>query len=323
MLKTPSLARAAASFIAGLALSAASAIPVHAAEFITIATGGTSGVYYPLGVALSQIDAKAIPSAKTTVQATKGSVENLNLIEAGRAEVGFSLGDSLSDAWKGDAEAGFKTPLKKLRTMAAIYPNYVQIVASADSGIKTLADLKGKRIAVGAPKSGTELNARAILKAAGLSYADFAKVEYLPFGESVELMKNRQLDATLQSAGLGVSSLRDLAATQKIVVVPIPAEVVAKVGDSAYQPGVIPANTYEGQAAEVPTAAIRNFLVTREGLSDEMVYQMTKAMFTHLPELVAAHAAAKAINLQMAAKGSPVPLHPGAEKYYREVGVLK
>ncbi len=323
MLKTPSLARAAASFIAGLALSAASAIPVHAAEFITIATGGTSGVYYPLGVALSQIDAKAIPSAKTTVQATKGSVENLNLIEAGRAEVGFSLGDSLSDAWKGDAEAGFKTPLKKLRTMAAIYPNYVQIVASADSGIKTLADLKGKRIAVGAPKSGTELNARAILKAAGLSYADFAKVEYLPFGESVELMKNRQLDVTLQSAGLGVSSLRDLATSQKIVVVPIPAEVVAKVGDSAYQPGVIPANTYEGQAAEVPTAAIRNFLVTREGLSDEMVYQMTKAMFTHLPELVAAHAAAKAINLQMAAKGSPVPLHPGAEKYYREVGVLK
>ena len=323
MLKTTSWGRATAVFIAGLALAAASAIPGHAAEFITIATGGTSGVYYPLGVALSQIDAKAIPSAKTTVQATKGSVENLNLIEAGRAEVGFSLGDSLSDAWKGDTEAGFKAPLKKLRTMAAIYPNYVQIVASADSGIKTLADLKGKRIAVGAPKSGTELNARAILKAAGLSYADFAKVEYLPFGESVELMKNRQLDVTLQSAGLGVSSLRDLAATQKIVVVAIPAEVVAKVGDSAYQPGMIPANTYEGQTTEVPTAAIRNFLVTREGLSDETVYQMTKAMFTHLPELVAAHAAAKAISLQIAAKGSPVPLHPGAERYYREAGVLK
>ncbi|SCC94380.1 TRAP transporter solute receptor, TAXI family [Thiomonas sp. X19] len=323
MLKTPSLARTAASLIAGFALAAATAVQVHAAEFITIATGGTSGVYYPLGVALSQVYTKAIPSAKTAVQATKGSVENLNLLEAGRAEVGFSLGDSLSDAWKGDAEAGFKAPLKKLRTMAAIYPNYVQIVASADSGIKTLADLKGKRIAVGAPKSGTELNARAILKAAGLSYADFAKVEYLPFGESVELMKNRQLDATFQSAGLGVSSLRDLAATQKIVVVAILAEVVAKVGDAAYQAGMIPANTYEGQATEVPTAAIRNFLVTREGLSDEMVYQMTKAMFTHLPELVAAHAAAKAINLQMAAKGSPVPLHPGAEKYYREVGVSK
>ena len=323
MFKIPLLARSAASILAGLALGLAATAPVQAAEFITIATGGTSGVYYPLGVALSQIDAKALPHAKTTVQATKGSVENLNLLEAGRAEVGFSLGDSLSDAWKGDAEAGFKAPLKKLRTMAAIYPNYVQIVASADSGIKTLADLKGKRIAVGAPKSGTELNARAILKAAGLSYADFTKVEYLPFGESVELMKNRQLDATLQSAGLGVASLRDLAATQKIVVVAIPPEVVAKVGDAAYQPGVIPAHTYEGQSSDVATAKIQNFLVTREGLSDDMVYQMTKAMFTHLPELAAAHAAAKVISLQTAAKGSPVPLHPGAEKYYREAGVLK
>ncbi|MGE0072224.1 MAG: TAXI family TRAP transporter solute-binding subunit, partial [Thiomonas sp.] len=170
-----------------------------AAEYITIATGGTSGVYYPLGVALSQIYAKAIPAAKSSVQATKGSVENLNLLEAGRAELGFSLGDALSDAWKGDVEAGFKAPLKKLRTMAAIYSNYVQIVARADSGIKTLADLKGKSISVGAAKSGTELNARAIFKAAGLSYKDFSKVEYLPFGESVELMKNRQLDVTLQS----------------------------------------------------------------------------------------------------------------------------
>lgn len=294
-----------------------------AAEYITIATGGTSGVYYPLGVALSQIYTKAIPAAKSSVQATKGSVENLNLLEAGRAELGFSLGDSLSDAWKGEADAGFKAPLKKLRTMAAIYSNYVQIVARADSGIKSLADLKGKSISVGAPKSGTELNARALLKAAGLSYKDFSKVEYLPFGESVELMKNRQLDATLQSAGLGVASLRDLAASQKIVVVPVPDDVIAKVGDPAYQSGVIPANTYEGQTSAVPTARIQNFLVTREGLSEDLVYQMTKAMFTNLPELVAAHAAAKGISLKEAPLNAPVPLHPGAAKYYREAGVLK
>ncbi|OZB72685.1 MAG: C4-dicarboxylate ABC transporter [Thiomonas sp. 14-64-326] len=289
--------------------------PAFAAEYLTIATGGTSGVYYPLGVALSQIYTKAIPAAKSSVQATKGSVENLNLLEAGRAELGFSLGDSLSDAWKGEADAGFKVPLKELRTLAAIYSNYVQIVARADSGIKTLADLK--------PKSGTELNARALIKAAGLSYKDFSKVEYLPFGESVELMKNRQLDATLQSAGLGVASLRDLAASQKIVVVPVPADIIAKVGDPAYQSGVIPANTYEGQTSAVPTARIQNFLVTREGLSEEMVYQMTKAMFTHLTELVAAHAAAKGISLKDAPLNSPVPLHPGAAKYYREAGVLK
>ncbi|MEW5889914.1 MAG: TAXI family TRAP transporter solute-binding subunit [Pseudomonadota bacterium] len=314
--------KALRAFGVGLCLAALS-LSSHAQQFINVLTGGTSGVYYPLGVALSQIYGKAIPEAKSSVQATKASAENLNLLQAGRGEIAFTLGDALSDAWKGEAEAGFKTPLKKLRGVAGIYPNYIQIVASADSGIKTLADLKGKRISVGAPKSGTELNARAILKAAGLNYKDFAKVEYLPFGESVELMKNRQLDVTLQSAGLGVASLRDLATSVKIVVVPVPADVVAKVGDPAYQPAVIPANTYEGQNADVPTVAIANFLVTHEGVPADIVYKMTKAMYDNLDQLVAAHAAAKAIKRENAVKGMPVPLHPGAEKYYREVGLLK
>jgi TRAP transporter TAXI family solute receptor len=308
--------------LAGATLLAAA--PAQAQQqFITVLTGGTSGVYYPMGVALSQIYAKAMPDAKCTVQATKASAENLNLLQAGRGEVAFTLGDSLSDAWRGNADAGFKTPLKKLRGIAGMYPNYIQIVASADSGVKTLADLKGKRISVGAPKSGTELNARAIFKAAGLTYADFAKVEYLPFGESVELMKNRQLDATLQSAGLGVSSLRDLATSVKIVIVPITADVIAKVGDPAYQAGAVPANTYEGQAASVPTAFVQNFLVTHEGVPTDTVYKMTKAMFENLDHLVAAHAAAKAIHKETALVGMPLPLHPGAEKYYREIGLIK
>ncbi len=298
-------------------------VAIAQTKFITVLTGGTSGVYYPLGVALSQLYGKALPDAKVSVQSTKASGENLNLLQAGRGEIAFTLGDALSDAWKGNAEAGFPTPLKKLRTVAGIYANYIQIVASADSGIKTLADLKGKRLSVGAPKSGTELNARAILKAAGLSYKDLGKVEYLAFGESVELMKNRQLDATLQSAGLGVASLRDLATSMKIVVVPIPADVVAKVGDPAYQSAPIPARTYEGQDADVPTAAVQNFLVTSEAVPTDVVYAMTKAMFTNLPALVAAHSAAKAIKLENAIKSLPVPLHPGAEKYYREVGLLK
>jgi uncharacterized protein len=307
---------------AGAALIVAT--PAHAQQqFINVLTGGTSGVYYPMGVALSQIYSKAIPNAKVSVQATKASAENLNLLQAGRGEIAFALGDSLSDAWKGDEEAGFKTPLKKLRGVAGIYPNYIQIVASADSGIKTLADLKGKRISVGAPKSGTELNARAIFKAAGLSYKDFAKVEYLPFGESVELMKNRQIDVTLQSAGLGVSALRDLASAQKIVIVPIPPEIVAKVGDPAYQSGMVPAKTYEGQTANVPTAYVQNFLVTHEGVPADVVYKMTKSMFENLDQLTAAHAAAKSIRKEGAVIGMPVPLHPGAEKYYKEIGVIK
>jgi TRAP transporter TAXI family solute receptor len=305
---------------AGLALATGAAAQQ---KFINVLTGGQAGVYYPLGVALSQIYNKAIPDAKATVQATKASVENLNLLQAGRGEIALTLGDSLSDAWKGVEDAGFKTKLDKLRTVAGVYSNYIQIVASADAGIKTLADLKGKRISVGAPRSGTELNARAILKAAGLDYKDFAKVEFLPFGESVELMKNRQLDLTLQSAGLGVASIRDLATSIKIVVVPIPAEVVAKVGDAAYQPGTIPANTYTGQTEAVPTAAIKNFLVSHSGVPNDVVYLMTKSMFDNLDTLVASHSAAKGIVRDDAIKSLPVPLHPGAERYYREVGLLK
>ena len=306
-----------------IAVSSAAAPAFAQQKFINVLTGGQSGVYYPLGVALSQLYSKAIPDVRTSAQATKASVENLNLLEAGRGEVAFSLGDTLSDAYKGNEEAGFKTPLKKLRVMAAIYPNYIQIVANADAGIKTLADLKGKRISVGAPKSGTELNARAVLKAAGLTYKDFSKVEYLAFGESVELMKNRQLDATLQSAGLGVASIRDLATSVDIVVVAVPADIVAKIGDPAYQAAVIPANTYTGQTAAVPTVAIQNFLVTTSAVPVDTVYTMTKATFENLDQLVAAHNAAKGISKENAAKNPPVPLHPGAEKYYREIGVLK
>ena len=309
--------------VAAFGLATLAAAPASAQQFVNILTGGQSGVYYPLGVALAQVYGKAIPNAKSTAQVTKASAENLNLLQAGRGELAFTLADALSDAWKGDEEAGFKTPLKKLRGLSATYNNYIQIVASADSGIKTLADLKGKRVSVGAAKSGTELNARAIFKAAGLSYKDLSKVEYLPFGESVELIKNRQLDATLQSAGLGVASIRDLATSVKIVVVAIPPDIVAKVGDAAYQPAVIPANTYEGQTADVATAAIPNFLVTQSDVSNDLAYQMTKALYDNLDTLYAAHNAAKAIKRENAVKGMPVPLHPGAERYYKEVGVIK
>lgn len=298
------------------------ALPAQAQQFINILTGGTSGVYYPLGNALTAIYGKALPNAKSTVQATKASVENLNLLEAGRGEIAFTLGDALAQAWAGVEDAGYKAPLKKLRAVAGIYPNYIQVVASAESGIKTLADLKGKRVSVGAPKSGTELNARAVFKAADLTYADM-RVQYLPFGESVELLKNRQLDATLQSAGLGVASIRDLASTVDIVVVAIPAVLVAKIGDPAYQPAMVPANTYKGQAADVATVAINNFLVTHQGLGDDAVYAMTKAIFDNLTDLQAAHAAAKDIKLENAAKAMPVPLHPGAERFYREKGLVK
>src|SRR5437762_12334981 len=244
-----------------------SAPTAQAQAFINVLTGGTSGVYYPLGVAIGKIYSDKIPNVKTQVQPTKASVENLILLQNGRGELAFALGDSLKAAWDGDEEAGLKTKLDKPRTIGAMYPNYIQIVATADSGIKTLADLKGKSLSVGAPKSGTELNSRAILGAAGLNYKDIGKVEYLPFAESVDLMKNRQLNATLQSAGLGVASLKDLSTSTEITVVSVPKEVVDKIGPP-FVSVTIPANTYNGQDKDVPTAAVVNYLVTSSAVTD-------------------------------------------------------
>ncbi len=309
------------ALLAALLLTS-NAAKAQSAEFINILTGGTAGVYYPLGSALTKIYGDNIKGSKVQVQVTKASVENLNLLQEGKGEIAFVLGDSAKDAWAGNEDAGFKSKLDKLRIIGAIYPNYVQIVASKGSNIKTLADLKGKRISVGAAKSGTELNARAVLAAAGMSYKDLGKVEYLPFAESVELIKNRQLDATLQSAGLGVASLKDLANSVEINVVAVPADVVKKMGAPFIQ-GTIPAETYKGQTTAVSTTAIVNYLVTRKDVSDATAYQMTKLFYENLPALVAAHSAAKDINVKDAANNPPLPLHPGATKYYKEKGLIK
>lgn len=308
---------------AAMAMAAVWPAPsARAGQFINVLTGGTSGVYYPLGVAIGKIYSDKLPDVRTQVQATKASVENLILLQQGRGEIAFAMGDSLKAAWDGDEEAGFKGRLDRLRIIGAIYPNYIQIVATADSNIRTLADLRGKRLSVGAPKSGTELNSRAILAAAGLSYRDIGKVEFLPFAESVELMKDRQLDATLQSAGLGVASLKDLSASTEIRLVSVPKEVVDKIGPP-FVPVKIPANTYTGQDKDVPTAAVANYLVTSSAVSDDLVYQMTRLIFENLPELANAHASGKEIKLETATTGNPIPLHPGAIQYYKEKGLLK
>ena len=309
---------AASAVVAGLAFAPATA---SAQQFINVLTGGTSGVYYPLGVALAKVYADNIEGVKTQVQSTKASVENVNLVTQGRGEIAFALGDTVKAAAEGNADAGFQQPVENLRAIAAIYPNYVQIVASQESGITDLVGLKGKALSVGAPASGTELNARAIFGAAEMSYDDLGKTEYLPFAESVELIKNRQLDATLQSAGLGVASIRDLASSLPITVVAVPAEIAEKLG-APFAAAEIPAGTYDGQDAAVPTLAITNILVTSSEVDEELAYQMTKQLFENLPELIAAHNAAEGIDPKTAGKNLPVPLHPGAERYYKEAGLL-
>jgi len=319
----PSALRTLTLGLAAVASLSLAPKPASAEQFINVVTGGTSGVYYPLGVALTKLYVDAIPGVRTSVQATKASAENLNLLQRGRAELAFTLGDALADAWNGNAEAGFAQKLDQLRGVAAIYSNYVHFVARADSGIKSLADLKGKRVSVGAPKSGTELNARALLTANGIKYSDFSKVEYLPYAESAQLIQNNQIDATLLSSGLGVAAIRELAASTAVVIVPISEAEIKKIGQPVYQLGTIPAGTYNGQDTSVTTVTINNYLVSHSGVPDDVVYQMTKAMYTHLDALVAAHSAAKAIDPKKATAGMPLPLHPGAAKYYKEVGLVK
>ncbi len=299
----------------------ATPLAANAQEFINILTGGTSGVYYPLGVGLSNIYGENIEGARTQVQSTKASVENMNLLQDGRGELAFALGDTVAMAWEGNADAGFTAPLDQIRGIAAIYPNYIQVVASAESGITEFADLAGKGLSVGAPASGTELNARAIFGAMGMSYDDLGKTEYLPFAESVELIKNRQLDATLQSAGLGVASIRDLASSIDINVVAIPTETAESLG-APYIAATIPAGTYDGQEEDVSTVAVSNYLVTHAGVSDDLAYQMTKLLYENLDTLEANHMAAADIKIENALEGMPIPLHPGSERYYREQGMI-
>lgn len=284
-------------------------------------TGGSLGVYYPLGVSIAMVYAD-IPGAKLQVETTDGSVENLMRLQQGSEQVAFALGDALMAAWRGDAAAGFSSKLDHLRVIGALYPNYIHIVATRASGIHALADLKGKSLAVGAAKSGTELNARAIFKAAGMDLKSLGKVETIPFADSTQRMLKTELDASLQSAGLSVTSIKELTDNSDTVLVPMPASVVRKLG-APFRPAVIPAGTYRGQDQAVPTAAVMNYLVTSTAVSDDLAYEMTKRLFGAVDELAIAHRAGHEIKLAAAVSRSPVPLHPGALRYYREKGLIK
>jgi uncharacterized protein len=297
-------------------------VPAKAQDFINVLTGGTSGVYYPLGVALAKIYSDNMEGVQTQVQSTKASVENLNLLQQGRGEIALALGDSVMAAWAGDQEAGFPQQLDKIRAIAAIYPNYVQIVASKESGITDLEDLKGRSLSVGAPASGTELNARAIFAAAGMSYDDLGKIEYLPFAESVELIKNRQLDATLQSAGLGVASIRDLASSVDVVVVEVPVSLIEKAG-APFQAGTIPAGTYRGQDEDVQTVASATTIIARADLDEDLVYELTRTLVENRQRLMDVSSALEAFTIEGATVGLGIDLHPGAERYFREIGALE
>ena len=302
--------------LSALVLAADSAV-------VTILTSRASPAHFPIAMALASALGKATPALKANVQSTRDAVENLEALDAGRAELAFTLGDTLSAAQRGSENGGFAAPLSHLRAIAALYPSYLQIIARADSGVRSLRDLRGKRVSVGIPRSSIEQDARAILAAAGIEYRDFRQVEYLPFGESVELIKERRLDATLQSAAIGVSTLRDLALAIDLVFVPVPDNVARRIDDPAYARATIPANTYRGQSKAVSTLAVQNVVVTHDGVSEDRAYAMTKALWSDVAAIASSHPAAKSMDRDAALPGIVVPLHPGAERYYRETGVLR
>lgn len=303
--------------IAAIVVGLLMGTPAGAGEPLTILTGDTSGIYFPLGIGMGKLLSDGFPERTVQVQVSKGSVANLKLLADGNGEIGFAAADAIEAAKRGDAAAGFPTPLTNLRSIGALYPNYVQIVASAESGVRTLTDLKGKRLFIGAAQSEIDLSARKVLTAVGLDANDISATKEIGFSESVDQMKEGKLDATVQSAGLGVPSLNELSNTTEIVMIGIPPELVEKMG-LPFVPARIPANTYKGQSEAVPSATLMNYLVTRADLPDEHVKHMTALIFERLDRLVELHRATRDMTLATATLSGPLPMHPGAAQYFRD-----
>lgn len=290
---------------------------------VTILTGGTSGIYFQLGNALAKIYGEKL-DAQTSAQTTGASAENAAKISRDKAELGFAMADTVSDAYNGQGNFAKVEPLSDLRAVASLYPNYMQIVTPKSSGIKTLEDLKGKDLAVGALGSGTEIMAKRILEEAGLTYED-VNADFLSFSEGIEGIKNGTTDVAFLSSGFPNSGIMELAATDEVEIIPVPKKLTEKLKETypAFEVGEIPADTYKGVKEPRETVKVTNLLITNEKMEDEYVYQLTKTLFENLDELSNAHSSAKKIELEKAADKLPLPLHPGAEKYYKEQGVVK
>lgn len=297
--------------------------PVTAhSQSVEILTGGKAGVYYPVGVELKRIFERDLRGATVTVRSTQGTVENLNLLQRGTGHLALAQGDILSAAMEGKAEAGFPSSRTKIRLVGAAYPNYIHLVARQDARIQSIHDLAGKRVSVGAARSGNELNARALLGAVKLSYADLLHVEYLHYGESVELLVKGELDAIIVSAGLGVKAVNDASKRASVKLVPIGSKVVEANGTMFFATS-IPPDIYPGQKQAIPTAALNNYFVTSADVPEAVVYAMTKAIFGNLTEVRAAHGAIRNISRESALSVRPIEVHPGALRYFRESGVIK
>jgi len=290
---------------------------------LSIATGGTGGVYYPMGGGLANIISKYVPYTEATAEVTTASVDNCRLVGAGKAELAFIMADTGWDAYQGKAQFKEKIPL---RTVAVLYPNNMHLVTLEGKGIEKVTDLKGKRVSTGAPGSGTEIMALRVIEAYGLDPTKDMKRDKLSVSESAGALKDGKIDAFFWVGGLPTAAVTDLGATPGVKMKLIAhADAVPKMREKygpLYVKGVIPPKTYPGQSAEIPISVVWNLLICNENMKESLVYDILKAIFDHKPELVPSHREASTLSLEhQAGGGSPIPLHPGAIRYFAEKGI--
>ncbi|MFP4043127.1 MAG: TAXI family TRAP transporter solute-binding subunit [Rhodosalinus sp.] len=303
-------------------LAAAAAVAIGGtaqAQDLSIATGGTGGTYYPYGGGLAELIGKHIDGASATAEVTGASVENMALISRGDSDLAIALADTVVDAYEGNGQ--FEGRAVDARALASIYPNAIQIVTLADSGVESLSDLEGKRVSVGAPGSGTEVNARRILEANGITYDDI-DAQRLNFNETADALRDGDIDAGFWSVGPPTSSIMNLAATRDIRLVPLSDEEVQAGIDqhgtfAAYS---LRAGIYEGVEEAVPTIAVPNVLVVHADMDEDLAYQITMNMFENVDELIAVHPAANDTTVDFSLGATPIPMHAGALRYYEETG---
>ncbi|WP_445010566.1 TAXI family TRAP transporter solute-binding subunit [Vreelandella stevensii] len=298
----------------------AAALPASAQQ-LSIATGGTGGVYYPIGGGFAEMINNHIDGAQATAEVTGASVENMGLIMRGDADLALVLADTAYQAYTGTGDFEGRQ-IENTRALASVYPNAVQLVTLADSDIHSIADLAGKRVSVGAPGSGTELNARALLEANGVSYSDFTP-QRLNFNETADAIRDGDIDAGFWSVGPPTSSILNLAATRDIRLIGLSDEEIANAQEveAVFAPYELAAGMYDGMDEAVQTIGIPNVLVVNADLDEELAYQLTQLLFENIDELIAVHPAANDTTVEFTMGSTPVPLHPGAIRYFEEVGV--
>jgi uncharacterized protein len=290
------------------------------AQELSIATGGTGGVYYPYGGGLAEVINNHVDGYTASVEVTGASVENMALIQRGDSDLALVLADTLFQAFNGtDAFEGRQ--ISEARALASIYPNAVQLVALADSGITSIEDLRGQRVSVGAPGSGTEISAQMILAANGITYDDFDP-QRLNFNETADAIRDGDIVAGFWSVGPPTSSIMNLAATRNISVIGFTeAEIAAaQEVEPTFAPFTLSAGLYDGMAEDVLTMSTPNVLVVHADMDEELAYNITRAMYEHVAELIAIHPAANDTTIDFSVASTPIPFHPGALRYLEEVG---